>query len=175
MESLPMLVLETICEFLAQCDTKRRSLHAFALTCKECRAAANQERFSRLQIRASNAQQLRDNTEALGDFLGCPKKYVRIVKITGATRANEEQEDESDEDDLTDFLAETANDADEIASVDDEDDPYIIEPRSRVEFEPAGWEEGFSPDERARTDHAWTPVAQFISTLALKDLIWAST
>jgi hypothetical protein len=180
MESLPMLVLETICEYLVQYDAKRQSLHAFALTSKECCAAATRERFSLLVIRASTAEQLRNDTEALGRFLGYRKKYVRIVKITGATRSNEERLDEANEDeasgdDLIDFLSETADDTYGRAAIDDEDDPYIIQPHPRVEFEPTGWKEGFSPEKRARTDHAWTSVACFISTLTLKDLVWAST
>lgn len=50
MEDLPLLVLDTVCEYLAEMESNRASLFSFALTSQTCYAVAKRQLFSKIGL-----------------------------------------------------------------------------------------------------------------------------
>jgi hypothetical protein len=85
LETLPLLVLESICEYLAHSEFKRHSLFAFSLTSKCCCFAAIGQRFERIRFTLRGRKKLRQNLDRWNEILGIDgrARYVRRVKVVG--------------------------------------------------------------------------------------------
>jgi hypothetical protein len=84
LEILPLLALEFICEFLATCDSRRRSLFAFSLTSKRCCEVAVRQRFESIHFAVENAQQLEEVLARWKEILntGLRTRLVRLIDTT---------------------------------------------------------------------------------------------
>ncbi|KJZ73142.1 hypothetical protein HIM_07526 [Hirsutella minnesotensis 3608] len=84
--TLPLLVLERICDFLS-CDPSRASLLSLALTSKLCAAAASRQRFASLTVTTTTREKLQSDvarwTKLLSD--NAATRFVRHVTIIGYT------------------------------------------------------------------------------------------
>ena len=85
LENLPFPLLELICEYLAHCGSKRRSLLAFSLTSKRCYFASTRERFEKICVTACNRKTFRHDVKRLEEILDIDERmrYVRHVKVIG--------------------------------------------------------------------------------------------
>ncbi|KAF2870576.1 hypothetical protein BDV95DRAFT_595306 [Massariosphaeria phaeospora] len=84
LQTLPLLALETISEYVARSDPKRRSLFALSSTSRACCAATERERFERVHITLQSTEKLDEDLKRWNDLLGAGrKKYVRDLKISG--------------------------------------------------------------------------------------------
>jgi hypothetical protein len=80
LDTLSLLVLETICEFLSTIDPKRLSLSAFALTSKACREAADRELFRDLHIKVEDPEELEEAITRWEEILA-PEETLAPEKI----------------------------------------------------------------------------------------------
>lgn len=170
MEHLPLEVLEAICEYIGNSEPRRPSLLAFALTSRRCHAASIRERFSRVSIKAQNAQQLEAELVQINCAFSAlnATRHIRKLKITGNipyTRSNDD-DSESSEECYTQFRTRRgAEDSyDPFADLQTSPPPYS----APLRYVP-------SAEQESRRLASWEPLASFISGLALTDLIWASS
>lgn len=152
MENLPLLVLETICEFVSLFEPKRTSLFAFGQTSRICRDASKRERFSKVVLRTTEEDRFEQDLGHLRSELdkADSHKYVRLLRISSfkVTRRTK-----STEISLSTFPQRPKGLRWE--------EPY----NSIWHCIPPGVESYWSID--------WMLLAVFISNLNLKDLIWA--
>jgi hypothetical protein len=185
MDTLPLLVLETICEYLACVDARRRDFYAFALTSRACGAAADRERFSRLFLKVSDKKQLEDNLQRLEAALaiGGRRRFVRTIRVRGllGTAAVGGRNDKSEKElhDVSDAGGDEEAVTTTVRFQNDKRDPYagVEDPFAiKLDDEWPGYDKlaDFTPENRTWLNEAWTPLATFMSGLNLKDLIWAS-
>jgi hypothetical protein len=85
LETLPLLALELINEFLATCDSRRRSLFARSLASKRCCEVVVRQRFESIHFAVENAQQLREVLSRWKEILntGLRTRLVRLIATTG--------------------------------------------------------------------------------------------
>lgn len=78
LENHPLLALESICEYLATSDSRRRSLFAFSLSSKRCCAVSDRQRFSKIRLLVEGRQSLESSLARCDDILrlGEKKRYV---------------------------------------------------------------------------------------------------
>lgn len=176
LETLPLLALGSICEYLAHCDSKRCSLFAFSSTSKCCCFAATKQRFERIRFSVRGRKKLRQDLKRWDEILRIDgrAKYVRRVKVVGympllqANEAGEEREVAAA------FQPVTFEDEDEDESDSDEDD--FCKPSKGLIEEFYGASPLLTHEEKQEQNEAWLPLAQFLDQLpALKDLIYACT
>jgi hypothetical protein len=119
MEDLPLLVLDTVCEYLTDIESNRASLRSFALTSKTCYAVARRQLFSEIRL-DKGPQPFRQRLLRLEEFLdrSSARNFVRTLRVG-----------------------------------------CLVNYTSRIEAQ-------FSEEA------VWTPLVRFISTLALKNLVW---
>ena len=90
LEKLPPNIPEDICELLASCDRKRRSLFAFSLVSWRCYEAFTRHRFERIRLVAWGGEDLREKLGRWKDSLarhgGAP--YVRQLKVAGSMQGS---------------------------------------------------------------------------------------
>jgi hypothetical protein len=170
LESLPLLVLERICQYIDDDSEKRHSLWAFSLTSRCCCAASAAQRFCQFQLKVSAPDELESGsrrwTEVLN--LGDRQRHVRRLKVlkvmteeerrrTGLQEKGEETGDDEDgEADRDEWKVRHYFDMEDFCR------PYNV----CVDCSRGG----------SLTDNprAWLPLAMFISQLpGLKDLVWA--
>lgn len=169
LEALPLSILESICEYLAHCDSRRRSLFAFSLASRSCYFAATSQIFERIIIKIQGAEKLYQDLEQWNGMLQINNhaRHVRRVKIVGdmqtavpGTAKEENDEPYTDEDWIVDNGSY-------------EDGFYDPHPPNEIdEFDGSG------PlpvsEERKRHNEAWLPLAQFVDKLSgLKELVYA--
>jgi hypothetical protein len=167
LETLPLFVLERICEYLDDDSKKRRSLRAFSLTSRCCCAAAEAQRFCQIKLKILAPEELESGlrrcTEALNP--GGRHRHVRRLKVSWAMREEERrkkglprQDEEIDEDD------------------DDDDDWNIRHYFDMYNFcRPSkGCMEGSEGGSITDRPEAWMSLGRSISQLpGLQDLVWA--
>ncbi|RYP20714.1 hypothetical protein DL765_002664 [Monosporascus sp. GIB2] len=191
MERLPWILLEEICEYLADAEPKRRSLFAFSLVSKLCYSAAERQRFRIVSITAGGRAKLLDDLGRWRNMFGPTQRasYVRRLVIAGCMPL------EQDDADGSTAAGDTVAGADEAAA-----DPADIETHGsreeddddlRDRFEAFGSDDTFQEVSRVRQsdfirklaqyerriqNKAWMPLANFIQQLSgLFDLIYTST
>ena len=181
LETLPLIVLERICEYVAQCDDdskKRRSLWAFSLTSRSCCAAAAAQRFCQIQLKVPAPDKLKDDLRQWTEVLSTNgrDRCVRRLKVLGVTTEDRrihglgrpnapvgEQNEEGEDDGEDDNKDETIDDW----TIRDYFDMHDFCRPSIYSMECREGSMGDNPE-------AWQPLAQFISRMpALKDLVWA--
>lgn len=155
MENLPLVILQTICEHLAQLEFQRDSLLAFANSSTTLAAASTRERFSRVIVKTSNAECFQRDLlrlDAVLDTAGS-RKYVRLLRICDKTEKNPEDQENGDPFSL--FAG---------ANIDIAWKDKLWRERYRN-----GTLDGISPG-----SDSWELFARLLSGFALKDLIWAT-
>ncbi|KAI1423697.1 hypothetical protein F5Y12DRAFT_756309 [Xylaria sp. FL1777] len=164
LESLPLLVLDQICEYVAECDLGRRSLHAFSLSSKSCCSIAAPQRFSQIRLTVWGPSRLTTCLRFWEEVLGVDNRYrfVRRLKISGLML----------EDDGGAYPREIFGPRGDDWDTDLEgyfDMHEFCRPSVKIYGRRYGGKKRAVLDE-ART---WTPLAFFISQMSgLKDFIW---
>ncbi|KAI2638759.1 hypothetical protein GGS26DRAFT_587526 [Hypomontagnella submonticulosa] len=94
LEGLPIIVLERICELMAQDDPTLRTVQAFALANKHCCSVAQKQRFSQIHLVLRNSGEVHNKMVRLNELLsvGGRLHYVRRLKVTRASREDIEWE-----------------------------------------------------------------------------------
>ncbi|KAH7371040.1 hypothetical protein BKA66DRAFT_470470 [Pyrenochaeta sp. MPI-SDFR-AT-0127] len=177
-EALPILVLETVCEYLVTSSASRCDLFAFSLTSKRCCATAARERFERCHFIVEDSQQLEQAIARWDNILQVDNRhrFVRKLKVTG--RMGFEGEDQIQANRANQF--DLGNDLDEVSDGDDDDgsDQSTLENFARplpLTMFP-GSEPIISPEAKKRNNQSWRPLATFLSACpGFKHLVWAST
>jgi hypothetical protein len=170
LENLPLLVLESVCEYLAASDSRRRSLFAFSMASTFCCAIADRERFERIHLAVEDGDQLKRVLARWDGILSVGKRsrYVRSVKITGRISLDGEGQAE----------ALRAKEFREKIDSDDEDVDFdqgpISRPSSLCMF--VGSEPVCTAKTKAASNRLWRPLAHFLTKCyALRHFIWVST
>ncbi|ORY14634.1 hypothetical protein BCR34DRAFT_559982 [Clohesyomyces aquaticus] len=167
LESLPLLVVDLLCEYLATCDSERRSLFAFALTSKRCYAVSAKERFSQIHLHVDSPQDLASALARWDSILRVDQgvRHVRCLKITGRMR-------DIDEDPRAALRYQGYEEQLSLYESDNEENDSFV-PTSRGDF--IGSDPKISQDSKDRANLNWLVLAQFMSTCTgLKHLVWAS-
>jgi hypothetical protein len=167
LETLPLLVLERICEYLDDDSEKRRSLRAFSLTSRCCCTAAAAQRFCQIQLKLLAPEEpeiaLRRWTDALNP--DGRHRHVRRLKVTWAMteeerrkkdllRKNEEIDEDEDDEDWNICRSFDMNN-------------FCRPSKDCIQEGSEGGTIAHHPDE------AWVPLSRFISQLpGLQDLVW---
>lgn len=165
-------MLDSVCEYLARSDSKRRSLFAFSSTCKRCCFAATKQRFERVHFTVNGRKKLRQDLERWNEILGIDgrARYVRQVKIVGHMPLL--RTDEADE------RREVAPDFEQEASEDesDSDQDDFCKPSQGLIRRFYGAGPPLTREAKQEQNEAWLPLAQFFDQLPnLKDLVYACT
>ncbi|KAI1403495.1 hypothetical protein F4819DRAFT_450979 [Hypoxylon fuscum] len=90
LESLPLVVLDRICEYLASCGCKKRSLWAFAMSSRCCFSAAEPHLYSLIKIVVDHpSATFQRELEGWMDILSIGRRfrYVRKIKVERYTPA----------------------------------------------------------------------------------------
>jgi hypothetical protein len=160
-ESLPLLVLETVFEYLAAGNSRTRDIVAISLTSKRLCGAIERERYARISLAVTSQEQLEDAVTKWKDVLSRTDrhKYVRWIRIAG--QIWEEGQDPHNKP--------IALGMDEGYESDGFFQPIVLR-----------CFDGSSPemttDYTLRVGEVWRSFAQLLSKLqGLKDLIWAAT
>lgn len=173
LESLPLLPLERICEYLANIELDRDSLFAFSLASKSCCIAANRQRFQRIHLRIDDSTKLEADLAKWNLVLGHRgRELVRKLKVSGIMPLDPVPDrSEPDAHDLKweRFVLEheresKENDYDRFAS-----DWFLEQPSIPVSYLIHNEEK----DEKRVRNEMWKPLAQFVTELpGLTDMVW---
>ncbi|KAF3491783.1 uncharacterized protein GIQ15_01300 [Arthroderma uncinatum] len=166
LERLPLLVLDLVCEYLADIDSKRRSLFAFSLTSKTCCDAAAVQRFRHVYIEYQGWKKLKCDLERWNEILNVKRRvrYVRKVEV-----ANEREPRFSKVIKYkTALTAEKVSEEEaEIGGVRWQTPEITVYPLMLNSWI-------LTEKEREKTDEAWLPLAKFIAQLpGLRDFIYS--
>jgi hypothetical protein len=176
LETLPTVILDIICEHLANCDSRRESLLAFSLVSKHCCVVADRQRFERIQVQVRGISELREDIERLTTLLEAKERFrhVRKVKVVGFmppdTSDAEEHRVIAKQQVVEDFVREDRKDrAQEVCYHDTFLDPPKYPPSvDDVESHLA------TPEAKQKHNEAWQPFAKFIARLSrLEDLVYS--
>jgi hypothetical protein len=183
LEALPLLVLESICEYLTHGDSKRRSLFAFSLTSKCCCFAALSQRFERVRFKLRGRKKLRQDLDRWDTILGIDgrARYVRRVKVVGYMSRLQVDETGEEREVAEAFQLQTDRDEDEDEDENEEEmksdgDNFCGPLKGIIRDFNGGNPPLVTQKERQDQNEAWLPLAHFFDQLpALKDLIYACT
>ncbi|ETS85763.1 hypothetical protein PFICI_03788 [Pestalotiopsis fici W106-1] len=176
LETLPTVVLDFICEILADCDSRRRSLFAFSLVNKRCCAVADRQRFERIQCKVRGSSELREDIERWTSLLETSQQFrhVRKVKVIGFMPPDSLETEEDWVVSLKVAVERSARyDREERAGEGSDHDGFFDPPVEPVMVDVA---ESHLDTQEAKKQHneAWQPFADFISRLpALRDLVYS--
>lgn len=160
-EALPSLILERICDYLDDESASRRSLRAFTLTSRCCRAAAEAQQFSQVELKILHAEELEGSLRRWNEeLIGGRNRHVRRLKISWAKTAEEEKKGLSREDEDKDDVNWNPR-------------PYFHMHAFCRPTKGSIYGSGVG----TLTDHPenWAPLGQFIAQFSgLQDMIWAA-
>ncbi|RYP05485.1 hypothetical protein DL764_003745 [Monosporascus ibericus] len=172
LEKLPPAILEEICEFLASCDRKRRSLFALSLVSRRCYEASTRRRFERIYLVVRDSEELRQNLGRWKDLLARHGRipYVRRLKIAGSmSHIQSDHHGPGARPGAEVLQGETM---DHLSYGDDAD---FCMPSEWLVRSYVGLERRQTREVKQRRNDAWLPLARFIAELlALTDVAWAS-
>ena len=175
-ESLPLSVLELICDLLVHCEPKRRSLYAFSLTCKYFCSAAMRKRFQRVHFTVLNRNKLLQDVKRWKEILDIDDRanYVRAVKVVGYMRLIQEDEADEEKEVVSTFSSKVSAEDDDGEGEAKEDDFYIP---SKAFFREVNIPSPrVTRNEEEERNKGWLPLAGFFEQLPyLQDLIYACT
>lgn len=183
LETLPLIVLERICEYLAQCDSNRRSLWAFSLASRCCCAVSAPERFSQIVLTVLDRNKLQDDLRRCSEVLVIHgrARHVRRLKILGAG-PQEERESRIEEWERPDApVSEQDGGEEEVEEFGNHDirNYFDVQEFCRpCEIPVQSWLNNNMPLPQQGDDYteAWKPLGEFIGQLpGLEDLVWAYT
>ncbi|KAF2734454.1 hypothetical protein EJ04DRAFT_244422 [Polyplosphaeria fusca] len=89
LERLPLLIQESICEWLVSGEPKRHSLTAFAQASKKCHEASERARFECVTFEVRDRAQLEDAVRRVSKYTGS----IRRLKIVGCITPKDERPD----------------------------------------------------------------------------------
>ncbi|KAI8954478.1 hypothetical protein F4801DRAFT_533351 [Xylaria longipes] len=167
LETLPLIVLERICEYLAQSDPKRRSLQAFSLVSKRCCSAAESQRFGQIRVIVRGRRNFRDDLCQWNEILNADNRFrcVRGLTVSGWGSVLEKEEGEN---------YETIDEEDDEDGDENMQDYFGMHECCGPSNIPNKYvtDRGPSPQHEAQPE-AWELIAHFIGKLpGLKDLAW---
>lgn len=86
LDTLPLYILENICECIAECDLRKENLFSFSLTGKNCYLASSRQRFRSLRVTADGADRLSSDVAELTQILSHGERaaFVRQITIYGS-------------------------------------------------------------------------------------------
>ncbi|KAI0383328.1 hypothetical protein F5Y04DRAFT_287479 [Hypomontagnella monticulosa] len=90
LDTLPLIVLEQICEYLQASDHKWHGLKAFSLTSKRCCSIAEKQRFSQILLLVDGLDKLQDDLTRIHEEFGVGKRLCYVRRLRISTRAREE-------------------------------------------------------------------------------------
>jgi hypothetical protein len=185
LETLPLLALGSICEYLAHGDSKRRSLFAFSLTSKCCCFAALSQRFERICFKLRGRKKLRQDLDRWDKILGIDgrARYVRRVRVVGYMPRLQVDETGEEKEVAEAFQLQTDRDEEEDEDEDENEeemksdgDNFCGPSKGIIRNFNGGNPLLVTQKERQDQNEAWLPLAHFFDQLpALKDLIYACT
>ena len=167
LEQLPLLILQSICEFV-DCDGfDRQDLIALALASKTCYEASQRHHFDSIHINVEGPEQLIVDVKSLQDVLAVGKRcaFVRRLEITGRTLGHPDEPFESRRGRR---CWQNTVRAQRILTKSE---------RERRSDESCMWKLDYSwPTETfPEADKTWTPLAELVATLTgLRDLMFES-
>jgi len=168
LERLPDLVLESVCEYLAAAESRRRSLFAFSLTSKRCCSMTDRTRFTRIRLQVVDGKELRQRLARCNKVLGERTILVREMKIRGCMRLENEGSVPPHE---VSSLGEPSFEEATRTYKEEDDDFFTVAPQTYF----IGSSPGISSEHKLKRSQEWKPLARFISTCpGLKHLVWAS-
>jgi hypothetical protein len=186
-ESLPLIALDLLCEYLAHCDYRRSSLFAFSLTSKICYGAARRQCCKRILLDEDSPETMMNALRKWRQMLGEDgRKYVRQVKVTGSMSSNNIDEDEIDNQLYWRWYYPRGREVRLPAVIEDEVDQRLQRTENDCFLEPATsnfplYRLKFSMYQDNQDDHivredVWEAISSFITTLpGLRDFVWLST
>ncbi|PVH73018.1 hypothetical protein DL98DRAFT_59481 [Cadophora sp. DSE1049] len=168
LETLPLLVLERICQYLEDESPKQRALLAFSLTSKSCRAAAETQWFSQIEIRVRDPNELQTTLRRWNDILaGELHRHVRRLKISWKLTEEEKSELLRGGEDFDEDLEE-----DDISRSGWNVRPYF---HMHTFLRPSKESLGRGRGTLAEHPENWAHLGQFVNQFSgLRDLVWAA-
>lgn len=171
-EKLPFFVLESVSEYLAHSDSKRRSLFAFSLASKRCCFATTRQRFERIRFRMWGRKKLLQDVNRSNEILRIGERLqcVRRIKVVGCMFLL--QVNEADE--KGDLVSVFPDEDEDVSDSDEDEDNFSKSSKSLVEKLDGTKFPLLTHEEKQEQNEAWLPLAQFLGRLSnLKDLIYA--
>ncbi|KAI0383309.1 hypothetical protein F5Y04DRAFT_279018 [Hypomontagnella monticulosa] len=155
LETLPIIVVERICEYLAQDDPTLRTLHSFSFVSRYCCSVAEKQRFSQINLIVPGSDELQDKMELLDTLLSIGNRvhYVRRFKVSLVSRGT-----------VAKSTAMVEGDDNQVRDVHFDVHPFC-QPHTNVPYD---------SECIIRGEEHVTAFAHFISRLSrLRDFVWA--
>ncbi|KAF7531828.1 hypothetical protein G7054_g8513 [Neopestalotiopsis clavispora] len=176
LETLPTVLLDFICEHLANCDLGRKSLFAFSLVSKHCCTVADRQRFERIQLQVRGSSELREDIERLTTLLEAKERFrhVRKVKVVGFMPPDSPGDEKyriiAKQQAVEDFVREDREDrAQEVCY----HDTFLDPPKCPLWVDNAELHLA-TPEAKQKHNEAWQPFARMIARLSrLEDLVYS--
>ncbi|EPE34692.1 hypothetical protein GLAREA_10386 [Glarea lozoyensis ATCC 20868] len=163
LESLDLLVLERICEYLDSETDTRRDLWAFSLTSRCCYTASAIQRLCQIKLNIPSPDQCQSELSRWDEILNADRghRHVRRLKVTNElrnrTNGGPMKEDGKPDNDITGWR--------DCSFFDVQD---FCHPPKDLKRGSGQWGDDASKSE------AWVPLAHFIQQLSgLQDLVWS--
>lgn len=163
LERLPLHVLDQVCQYLAVCDSRRRSLYAFSLASASCCYASTRHRFSRIFFNWRSPEKLHSDIEQWDKILHIDGRYhyVQVVKVVGTMIPDDEEKPYRTAPEESRWWADT------------DDDGFCELPKDWASYHRYSTPLLANPEEKKAYERPWMPLAQFLSRLSgLRDLVW---
>ena len=170
LENLPLPVLELICEYLASCGSKRRSLFAFSLASKFCCLASARQRFKQVSLIIHDREKLHQDMKRWEEILGIDERirYLRRVKFLGYMSLSQDCKRA-----WMERIDEDASEKDEHEGEDDFFKPSKNRPDACLRGSECTKPQ--EEEDEARNKE-WLPVARLLEQLPnLRDVVYACT
>jgi hypothetical protein len=169
LDSLPLLALELICEYLSYADARRKSLFSFSLVNKACCEASIRQRLKRILFFVDGPETLISEINKWEKLLD---KYgfglVQQMKVCGGIPLKYDDKDlylANKPDDAKAHFQHMLNDGDRFLDATSDDRPTHV-----------NMDADFDLEHYALKSELWKPLADFIPKLSgFRDLAWASS
>ena len=174
LESLPLHLLEEICEHLAAVEAKKRSLFALSQTSKTCCLATARMRLNTVRMFVDDDDKLRRDVEEWVSILQerNASGYVRRLKIFGNMSHINGRLPGDARIERSDCESKEGSGRDDDTWSTGSQDDFWVTPGLPIEFDPS--ESVPTEEEKKRADLAWRPLVALIPTLrGLTDVIYA--
>ncbi|KAF1958311.1 hypothetical protein CC80DRAFT_28391 [Byssothecium circinans] len=184
LESLPLIALELVCEYLAHSDFHRRDLFSFSLVSKACCGAADRQRWKRILLAVDGTEKLEKDVQKWEDMLGEDgKRHVRQLKVLGCLPLNRERDEAESAIYWRKYFKGMKGNPDGVGDIYGQAELKWQRSDSDVFLEPStpNWplyhlDLRRNRVDKTRKDLAWMVLSKFLTTLpGLKDFVWSST
>lgn len=172
MESLPLEILERVCEYLGLYEANRQSLHQFASASTFCRAVAAKARYSCVSLNVRSSMTLQSDIEHLIDMFTTNHclRHIRKLRISGDMSLLDLDTAEGNSSAFPSNLATPKYPQENQGDINC--DPFSDLPGMYAyhDYHP----QQLSDEDQEELELAWAPLSELIVRLALSDLIWAA-